>query len=64
MSKREYFAAIAFQEILSNPELFPRVGQGIAAKKAVGFADKLITELSNPDNVTSGKKTETLPLLE
>lgn len=51
LSKREYFAAIALQGILSNSELLNRSGHGEAAKKAVDFADQLIAELNKSDGL-------------
>lgn len=43
LTKREYFAALALQGLLSNPTtFFPE-----NAKRAVEFADSLIEELNN-----------------
>lgn len=41
LTKREYFAAMAMQGMLSDPERY-----GVIAKGAVKFADALIKELN------------------
>ena len=46
LTKREYFAAIALQGLLSNPEEYARTNNQDVARKAVFFADKLIAELN------------------
>jgi hypothetical protein len=48
LTKREYFAAIALQGILSNPELCPdRYNPGENAVLAIEAADLLIYHLNN-----------------
>lgn len=47
LTKREYFAAIALQGLLSNPEESARTNNQDVARKAVFFADKLIAELND-----------------
>jgi hypothetical protein len=46
ISKREYFAAMALQGILSNPQFMSTM----AAKVAVNKADELIEELNKTDS--------------
>ncbi|WP_016953526.1 hypothetical protein [Anabaena sp. PCC 7108] len=45
LSKREYFAAIALQGILANPEFMSAMACQLAVKKA----DELIFELNKTD---------------
>lgn len=50
LTKREYFAAIAMQGILANPECMG-LTDSETAKCAIGNADALIQELSKEESI-------------
>ena len=52
LTKREYFAAMALQGILTNAEFLIRSRDTPIEQKAVNFADKLIAELSKDNDTT------------
>lgn len=53
LTKREYFAAMAMQGILSNPES-PCLTPARIAKAAVRVADKLLSQLKKQDDEKQG----------
>jgi hypothetical protein len=50
LTKREYFAGLAMQGLLSNPAQIDTTNFEWVAQHALGYADALLKELEKPTN--------------